>query len=178
MNNDFSLAVIYKISCLDPYIPVCYIGSTKNFINRIRFHKCSYNKDCYLYEFVEENGGWDNFTFSIVEDASYVKNRIELLWRERYYYDLYSPMLNTLCPINSPEEKAEKRKVWDCRYYQKNKEKILEKLSNTFITCECGAKFTKNNQYRHKDTIKHKKYLIAKAELENIIKENKIKTLH
>ena len=84
--GDFKNAVIYKIRCLKPLIPTCYIGSTKNFKDRIRLHKTG-SSDCkILYDFVENNGGWNNFKFDVVEDAGYVNNRTELLWRAKWLH--------------------------------------------------------------------------------------------
>lgn len=51
-------------------------------------------------------------------------------------------------------------------YYQKNKEKILQK-----IKCECGRYITKNQMNRHKKTKVHQTYLslLEKENNSNII---------
>ena len=60
------------------------------------------------------------------------------------------------------EEQKIKRKPRDIKYYYKNREKILEKLSSRKITCECGSVFTSNHLARHLKTKKHLDYLESK----------------
>ena len=85
---NYSKTCIYKICCLDPTITSLYVGSTCNFSRRKYEHK----KICYseknrnynmkIYQFIRDNGGWDNWT--MIEVAKFVcdskkrkrKNRI------------------------------------------------------------------------------------------------------
>ena len=173
MNNNFDNAVIYRIRCLDPKIETCYVGSTIDLKKRIRHHKRQDKKINKMYEFIDNNKGWNNFEFKVIEDASYVNNRFDLLWRERYYYDKLKPILNSIPPISSREEKLEKRKTSDKKYYYKNRERILMRNSDSSFTCECGSTITKNSYNRHCLTKKHQNYLNAKKNLELIIEENK-----
>ena len=57
--NNYSF---YKIVCKDPSIKDCYIGRTQCLIDRINGHmyKCK-ESNIYLYQFIRENGGWENF---------------------------------------------------------------------------------------------------------------------
>ena len=98
--NIFSRLVIYKIICNDICVNDIYIGSTVNFRHRGYQHK--YNSkysDIKLYKNIRENGGWVNY--SIIELEKFpCNNSIEARERERYYYDLLNPNLNSIKPNN------------------------------------------------------------------------------
>lgn len=60
--------VVYKWKCKDSNIKDIYVGYSKDFDRRIKWHKRDYNKICKYqlgkkYDFVRENGGWDNWEF-------------------------------------------------------------------------------------------------------------------
>ena len=52
------------------------------------------------------------------------------------------------------------KKVSECKkkWYQKNKENILNKIKEKF-DCECGGKYTRAHKVRHLKTKKHQNYL-------------------
>ena len=83
---------IYKITCKNPMIKGCYIGSTNNFSTRKSHHKknCTnrVNKRYWLplYQFIRANGGWDNFEMCEVETLDC--DRKDALTRERHYIDI------------------------------------------------------------------------------------------
>ena len=65
---DYSKTHFYKIVCKDLNIKDCYVGHTTNFKNRKHDHrqKCYQENDqihynIYLYQFIRENGGFENF---------------------------------------------------------------------------------------------------------------------
>ena len=62
------MLIIYKLQHKES--ENCYIGSTKNLNLRMRRHKENLKaKDkCHfkLYQFINENGGWDNFDYHIM----------------------------------------------------------------------------------------------------------------
>lgn len=72
--NDFSKCVIYMIFCKDEKIKDVYISSSTNFLAIKSCHKSSCNNihnkqyHSYLYNFIRENGGWDNWDCKIYED--------------------------------------------------------------------------------------------------------------
>lgn len=83
----------------------CYIGSSSNFTNRKSVHKLRCNNvnnkyhNYYIYKFIRENGGWDNFDFEIlkelnlnIEDKKQLQK--ELLKEEYKYMNIYNPKLN------------------------------------------------------------------------------------
>ena len=146
------VACIYRISHkLDYDNNNVYIGSTTNLHRRKIQHKStciSENDKAYhykLYEYIRENGGWENFQFIILrvcEDA----NKKELIKLEQSFIDVYEPTLNTKSASHTKDEWYKKNKERikiqraDYRienreeiikkkkeYYEKNKEEILKK---------------------------------------------------
>ena len=70
---DYSKTHFYKIVCKDISITDCYVGHTTDFTKRKNHHKRNcYNQKSknftnYVYQFIRENGGWDNFDMVIVK---------------------------------------------------------------------------------------------------------------
>jgi len=145
---DYSRTVIYRISCneLPDFI---YIGSTTNFVKRKNTHKCySTTSECKLYQTIRENGGWDNWRITIIEEYPDCKNNIEQRIREQKWIDELNGNLNTNKAYTSKEERKEQKKEhreqnkehdkqyriehkndkyeYDKQYRQQNKEKIVE----------------------------------------------------
>ena len=60
---------IYKINCKDEIISDFYIGRTKNFKRRFGEHRraCK-SKKIGLYNCIRLNGGWDNWTMTILNE--------------------------------------------------------------------------------------------------------------
>ena len=89
---DYSKSLIYKLCCKDPLIEDIYIGSTTNMKVRKGQHKthCNnkndkrYNQN--KYQFIRENGGFDNWDMIMIEEYSCNSKR-ELEKRERYWVD-------------------------------------------------------------------------------------------
>ena len=174
---------IYKICCKDPAITDIYIGSTTSFNRRRSGHKtkCNNEKDpaynFYVYKFIRENGGMNNWDVIEVENIS-VKNKTELCTRERYWLEKLGASLNKYLPILTKNERIEQKKEYiennkdklkdyKKEYYEKNKDKIKEKNKkyhknnkdklNEKINCECGSIINKNSLIRHKKSKKHLK---------------------
>ena len=82
---DYKNTVIYKIYNYN----TCFVGATTNEKSRQNSHK----KDCnnengkaynyYMYKFIRENGGWDNWMFEVIEKYP-CKNRNEMNYSESY----------------------------------------------------------------------------------------------
>ena len=126
METDLDNSVVYKIFCKDNDIKDFYIGSTKDIKNRMRLHKSKKNLPCRLYKTVRENGSWENWDYEILENCN-VSSRTQLTFREKHYYNLLKPTLNSITPINTDEERKEKRKPRDKRYYDSHRDIILKK---------------------------------------------------
>ena len=161
-NIDYSKTIIYKIVCKDVNIKDFYIGSTTNFTNRKRQHKNIAINDTvkshyYVYVFINQNGGWDNFDMIEVEKYN-ASDHNDALKRERYWLEELNATLNAKIPSR---DKEEYRKKWRKDNPEKNKEQIKrdsEKFKEK-ITCVCGCVLTKYHIPRHEKTTKHLNFL-------------------
>ena len=140
MENDYKNSVIYRIYCKDENIKDCYIGSSKCFEDRFYTHKSACNTihnkrhNLYLYQFIRDNGGWDNFDREILEYYP-CKDEEELKQKEQEYITKYKPQLNTFNAYRSEEIKKEQKQKRDKKYREsekgkKNERKTTEKLMN------------------------------------------------
>ena len=104
--QNYSNSIIYKIVCNDSSIIDCYVGSTIKFKSRESQHKgyCNYETrkqyNYKLYSFIRENGGWENWTMIEIEKYP-CETKMDLLAREKYYYDMLKPTLNSISPKSS-----------------------------------------------------------------------------
>lgn len=124
-NIDYSIGLIYKIVCDDINITDIYIGSTTNFIQRKYKHKslCCKKDNRKIYQFINNNGGWNNW--SMIEIEKYpCKDKRELELRERYWYELLNTTLNATPPFKTENEKKQLDKD-----YQKKKREIKKQLT-------------------------------------------------
>jgi hypothetical protein len=136
---------IYKITLSDGY---CYVGSTKNFHQRITNHL----SDCYnskinsynipLYKHIRENNlNFDRTCFTVLEQVeNYTKReaeKIEEKYRKEFEVLVGGNILNGMRAYLTPEEKKEREKEWyeknkvkkadyNTKYYQNNKEERAE----------------------------------------------------
>jgi hypothetical protein len=111
---------IYQIKCKNPDIIDSYIGSTKHWNARKIAHKhnCTVNFQYRLYEFINKNGGWENFEYKLLESPYSTKKEAHLL--EKQYIQNYKCTLN----INKPLRTKEEIKEYTREYQQRNKEKL------------------------------------------------------
>lgn len=190
---DYSKCVIYKICCRDPSVTYEYYGHTTNKTNRKIGHKFSCNNETNknynlkVYQTIRENGGWNNWQFIVVEEYP-CQNVNEATLRERYWIELKQAKLNMNIPSRTIEEWYEEHEGYNKKYYEKNKEQILEhhkkyneenkekiseykkeyyndnkqiisdRLKKKFI-CECGSELRHADRLRHMRTQKHINYL-------------------
>lgn len=130
---NYANSVIYKLCCNDPTITDIYVGSTTNFTKRKTSHKkrCYNDKakeyNIYVYEFIRENGGWENWNMIEIIKCGEVKDKNELLKIERQYMDNLKATLNKKRPITTTEEKQQQVYEKNKKYREENKEKIKEK---------------------------------------------------
>ena len=88
---------IYKISCKDPLITDCYVGSTMNIITRITKHKNDVKtSNLKIYKFIREHGGWDNWKYEVIHHDYYNKNL--MLYYEYKFINLLNSTLNSIIP--------------------------------------------------------------------------------
>jgi len=119
---DYSKTIIYKLCCKDTNIKDIYIGSTSNF----KLRKFAHKSDCYnisrrhynykVYQFIRENGGWENWTMIMVHEYPECENKLQKESKEREYIELLKPSLNMKIPTRTDKE-----------YYQDNKETLSQK---------------------------------------------------
>ena len=178
--NDYNNSVIYKIFCKDDIIKDFYIGSSTQIKERRKCHKkrCNNGDNTPVYRFIRENGGWENWALEIIEKYK-CNNKEELFNRERIYIEDLKSSLNINIPIFTEEEKKERKKESDKKYYQKNREIILEKVKK--YTKENKDKkriYDKKYTEENKDKIseKNKEYYIKnKEEMKDKMRESYIK---
>ncbi len=104
---------IYKLTCRES--DDCYIGRTNNLKRRLSLHDHELKLcDRKMYHIIRDNGGFECDVLEMCNDYELSKQR------ERYYYELYDPSLNTNMPNRSSKEYLK-------NYYLNNKDAILEK---------------------------------------------------
>tara|TARA_Y100000389_G_C17417376_1_gene494567 strand:+ start:508 stop:744 length:237 start_codon:yes stop_codon:yes gene_type:complete len=67
--------------------------------------------------------------------------------------------------MDNPNDKKQKIQDYNAMYYQKNKDKIIKRLTEK-VTCTCGRKVGKNSLKNHLKTNIHAKYLALKVKEE------------
>jgi hypothetical protein len=131
--SDYSETIIYKLCCKDTTINQIYVGHTTNIHKRKHNHKSNCcnsnlkNYNLFVYNFIRENGGWDNWTMIQIE-AYNCSNKREAAMRERYWIETLNAKLNCNMPIATKEEKEKQKQDW----YEENKEQILEKAKENY----------------------------------------------
>jgi hypothetical protein len=157
---DYSKTIMYKIVCNDLSIKNVYVGHTTDEKSRKREHKscCNNPTSSYyhlkVYQFIRDNGGWENWTMLPIETFS-CKNKQEATIRERYWYENLNGDLNSRFPTRTQQEyqQANTEKIKDYRkeyqqaniekikdyqkdyqkiYYEENKEKLMANMKNYF----------------------------------------------
>lgn len=132
---DYSKTIIYKICCNDVSITDIYVGHTTDIVRRRQEHKYNCNLESkkdhnqYKYQFIRENGGWDNWSLIPVEEY-FCENVNQACIRERYWIEKLQASLNKAIPSRSHKEYYEQNKdkinEYKKEWYENNKEKITE----------------------------------------------------
>lgn len=156
---------IYCITCNDPNITDCYIGSTIQYNIRKTTHKQCVNNinhpkyNEYKYNFIRENGGWDNWNMNILE-TFVCENKKDAIKKEQEYMELLKPSLNIKFAsgkdINKKKEwinnNSDKLIEYRHTYESKNKEKIQQKALSYYYKNK--DKINNNrNKYKKLQTI-------------------------
>jgi len=153
---------VYIIKSIEETIPEIYIGSTNDYKRRQKEHKSncnnpnSPNHNYKLYRFIRSKGGFDNFTFEIIEECSN-EDKIEL---EKMYIEIYNPELNT-CKYDFDV------KEWRKAYNEKYKDKIAEQNKQYKIkNKEKIAEYDKEYIIKNKEKVaeRKKRYCIKNKE--------------
>ena len=180
---NYSNTHFYKIVCKDLQIDKCYVGHTTNFAKRKNTHKnnCNNKKhNTYLYQFIRENGGFNNFEMVLLETLD-CNSRLEALRTERQYIEELKATLNQIKPHAANDDRTQqaldynqrkrqdrldnpdKYKERDKQKYQNNKEAICQKAKERYNEKKDEIKEQKQEYYynrggQEKNSIRCKKY--------------------
>jgi hypothetical protein len=130
MQPKYENSLIYKIVCLDPEVKDVYVGSTTNLIHRKFSHKHSCNNQTskdynrFVYRFIRENGGFDNWLFIVVRQYNHIETKSQLMRKERKYTEKLKATLNKNVPSRTPKE-------YKSQYYKDNKDTIIQEYKQT-----------------------------------------------
>ena len=157
--TDYSNTIIYKICCKDPTIKEIYIGHTTNFTQRKNSHKTlcynenNKNHNRYVYQFIRQNGGWNNWNMIQIEKQPF-KNKREAEAHEHCWIEKLNALLNSNNPHAMCKEEPTKYKE---DWYENNKDTILEK-AKTHYEENKKQKLEYQKQYaeEHKEEIAEK----------------------
>ena len=161
--TDYSNTIIYKICCKDPTIKEIYIGHTTNFTQRKNSHKtlcCNENNknhNRYVYQFIRQNGGWNNWNMIQIEKQPF-KNKREAEAHEHCWIEKLNALLNSNNPHAMCKEEPTKYKQ---DWYENNKDTILEKAKTHYEeNKEQKLEYQKQYAEEHKEEIieKQKEY--------------------
>ena len=100
MAPNYSYTKIYMIYCNDDNISDIYIGYSTDIKGRMSVHRrCSNNSanksyNTRMYNFIRNNGGWNNWSYRIIEEPDCVSKK-EAEEKEEYWINYYNPSLNT-----------------------------------------------------------------------------------
>jgi hypothetical protein len=158
---DYLKTVMYKIICNNLEIKKCYVGHTTDFRRRKNQHKSvcnSLDSKLFIYSFIRENGGWENW--SMIEIEKYpCSDGNEARARERYWFEQLNAELNSLVPNRSSKESQKEYRIV-------NKEKLKEldskryQIRKQIIThCDCGGHYRYDGKPDHLKTKKHTHFL-------------------
>jgi hypothetical protein len=119
---DWSRCIIYKIykEGIDDF----YVGSTTDFIKRKYGHKSASKIDeKKIYKIIRDNGGWDEWIMTAIEEYKECENQTQARIREEEWRVKLNATMNTIKAYLSIEEKKEQQK----EYRELNKDIIKEK---------------------------------------------------
>lgn len=172
---NYGTGKIYKFVC--NVTQQIYIGSTTHTLSkRLSSHISNYvqylkGEKNYItaYIIIENN----DFEMSLIEDYP-CETKDQLLMREREWIEQYPECVNKCCPIRTPDEKVELKKVLGQRYYEMNKDNILEnnKKYRRENKDQISQKIKEWNE-KHKDHVKERKKRYAEDNKELIREQRK-----
>jgi len=148
---------VYCIVSKDTDIQEVYIGSCVDLNKRITYHKGFCNNkngkeyNFKLYQFIRENGGFNNWKFIWLElfktDDTIFLKQLEQIWMDSFPKEL---LLNSNRAFGLDiEREKETKKKYNKKDYQKNKDTILEKR-NVKVPCpKCNKIMNKGSITRH-----------------------------
>jgi hypothetical protein len=152
---DYSKNINYKIVCKNPNIKELYVGSTTEFIKRKNKHKSDCNcltskgYNFYIYQFIRENGGWNNWQMIEIEKYP-CKDSLDAKKRERYLLETLQASLNMVKPSRTIKE-------YYIEYQQNNKEELIKKRQ-IYNETNREKRISNNKEYYIENLDKIKEY--------------------
>jgi len=181
---DYSKTIIYKLVHKDDLDDVnIYIGHTTDFTRRKSQHKNNCNSpiskeyNTKKYQFIRENGGWDEWVMLKIEDYP-CKDIHEATLQERYWKRELDAKLNIQEPARTLkeylEDNKEKKTEYKKQYYEVNKEKIVEKKKEHYeANKEKMTEQMKEYYENNKDKILEKTKEYRQNNREKLLKKSK-----
>jgi len=158
---------MYKIICKDLLIIDCYVGHTTNIYSRKIEHKYACNNETSksygskLYQFIRDNGGFDNWSLIQIEEYP-CENRKQALCRENYWCFELKSTLNEIMPILDIENRIKNKKI-------KSDENKLKTIQKRQQQKEERIKYLEDNK---EQILQHQKEVRKEYELKNREKIN------
>jgi len=151
--------VIYCLYCKNEDVKDIYIGSTDSLNKRMIKHKSECNKSNQqkIYKIIRENGGWENWTYDILENMEC--NDLEARQREEYHRKRLEANMNSQRAFQTQEEKIEQNREKGQKWYENNQERAKENNKNWKMKNKERVK-EKNKIWYEKN--KHKKKRVVK----------------
>jgi len=144
---DYSKTCFYKIVSKQLDIKDLYVGHTTDFARRKRGHKtvCSNqsnkNYNLNIYQYIRENGGWDNFDMVLIERRPCV-DVLDAKRIERSYIEQFQANLNHSVPSRTREEWAKDNKdhlkEYKHQWHLENQETIHHNKKKEIQTGKAG----------------------------------------
>jgi hypothetical protein len=162
---NYSKTYIYKLVSKDPTITDIYVGHTTDLTTRKNKHKSTCNNpngeryNLYIYQFIRENGGWENWEMIIIECINCIDGN-EARTHERRWFDILGATLNNRVPS---------RNKYD--YYENNKDVINETRKQKYkqnkdIICEKATQYYEQNKEKRKQYYEQNKDEINRKQRE------------
>jgi hypothetical protein len=119
--------IFYKIYCDDEKIKSCYIGTTTSFDERKRAHNYNVNNnyDNKVYNFIRENGGWENWSMIVIAEQNNL-SYIQALEIEQNFIKELNADLNTNININVNRNSYSYIKAQEWNKKNKEARKIIQ----------------------------------------------------
>ena len=111
MSNLIQKGFIYVLKCSNESILDSYIGSTKDLEtrNKQHFYSCKHHSNRKLYNFINNNGGFNNWNIEIIKTFENI-TRLNLKEEEKKIILKYKPTLNKNIPLQTNKEWRNKNK--------------------------------------------------------------------
>ena len=147
---EYKTGLVYMIECKDPAIKQFYIGSTmRTYSERRNEHKyMSKNKKSKLYNFINDNGKWNNWNLTVIEYID-VKKDYEIRIFEQLWIETLYPELNENRAYISEFELKLQKNIFANKHYHNNKTKILNHQKQVIRCSNCDKNYTKVHKQRH-----------------------------